>query len=139
LFDFLQAFFTQKASLWSLLAGSFIAATLLPISSEAMLFAVLKLHPQLLWPAVLVAAAGNTAGGMVTYLMGRYIPHRRQIRFEAHLTRYGAATLLFAWTPLVGDALCLGAGWLRLAWAPCLVFMATGKLARYVVIGLLVV
>ena len=56
----LQAFFTQDASLWSLLAGSFVAATLVPVSSELMLFAVLSLHPGLAWGAVAVATLGNT-------------------------------------------------------------------------------
>ncbi|HEX5804444.1 MAG TPA: DedA family protein, partial [Azospira sp.] len=45
--------------------------------------------------------------------------------------RYGAPVLLFAWAPLVGDALCVAAGWLRLHWLPCTLFMAAGKLARY--------
>jgi membrane protein YqaA with SNARE-associated domain len=133
----LQAFFTQEASLWSLLAGSFIAATLVPISSEVMLYAVLRLHPELFWPAVLVAALGNTAGGMTSYALGRFIPHRREIRFERELRRRGAALLLFAWAPLVGDGLCVGAGWLRLPWAPCLAWMALGKLARYLVVAAL--
>jgi len=137
LLDSLQAFFTSEASLWSLLAGSFVAATLIPISSEVMLFAVLRLHPELFWPAVLVATVGNSAGSMVTYAMGRFIPHRRQIRFEARLRRHGAPLLLLAWTPLVGDGLCIGAGWLRLAWAPCLLFIALGKLARYLVVAAL--
>ena len=135
--DALQGFFTQDASLWSLFAGSFIAATLVPVSSEVMLFAVLKLHPELFWPAILVATLGNTAGGMTTYALGRFIPHRRERRFEPALKRHGAPALLLAWTPFVGDGLCLAAGWLRLAWVPCLAFMAIGKLARYVVIALL--
>ena len=133
----IQTFFTADASLWSLLAGSFVAATLVPVSSEVMLFAVLKLHPDLLWPAVGVATLGNTAGGMVTYAMGRWIPHRKQIKYESRLKRHGAAALLLAWAPLIGDALCLGSGWLRFHWMPCLVFMTLGKCARYVVVALL--
>ena len=133
----LQSFFTADASLWSLLAGSFIAATLIPVSSEVMLFAVLKLHPDLLWPAVGVATLGNTAGGMLTYAIGRWIPHRKEVKYEAQLKRHGAAALLLSWAPLIGDALCLAAGWLRLHWLPCLLFMAAGKCARYVAIALL--
>ena len=138
MFESLQAFFTADASLWSLLAGSFAAATLIPLSSEVMLFAVLKLHPELLWPAIGVATLGNTAGSMVTYAMGRSIPHRKAIRYEAQLRRHGAIALMLAWTPVAGDALCLAAGWLRLHWLPCLIFMALGKCARYVAVALLV-
>ena len=130
----LEAFFTADASLWSLFAGSLVAATLVPVSSELMLVAVLRLHPDLLWPALLVASAGNTAGGMISYAMGRYIPHRHTIRHEDKLRRWGAPALLFAWTPLVGDALCVAAGWLRLNWWQCLIWMALGKAARYLAI-----
>jgi len=133
----LQGFFTEEASLWSLLLGSFVAATLIPISSEVMLFAVLRLHPELFWPALAVATLGNSAGGMVSYAMGRFIPHRRELRYEAQLKRHGASLLLLAWVPLVGDAFCIGAGWLRLAPLPCLLYMALGKGARYMVVAAL--
>ena len=133
----LQSFFTADASLWSLLAGSFIAATLIPVSSEVMLFAVIKLHPELLWPAIGVATLGNTAGGMLTYAIGRWIPHRKEIKYEVRLKHHGAVALLMSWAPLIGDGLCLAAGWLRLYWLPCLLFMALGKGARYVVVALL--
>jgi membrane protein YqaA with SNARE-associated domain len=45
--------------------------------------------------------------------------------------RWGSPTLLLAWAPLIGDVLCVAAGWLRLNWAACAVFMALGKFARY--------
>ena len=45
---------TESASLWTLFASSFLAATLLPGGSEMVLFGVLKLHPQQLWPALVV-------------------------------------------------------------------------------------
>jgi membrane protein YqaA with SNARE-associated domain len=134
----LQSFFTQDASLWSLLAGSFLAATLIPLSSEVMLFAVLRLHPDLVWPAVIVATIGNTAGGMVSYAMGRWIPHNKPIQYEALLKRHGATLLTMAWAPLIGDALCIAAGWLRIHWLPCLGFMALGKAARYAVLALVI-
>ena len=131
----LQSFFTADASLWSLLAGSFFAATLIPISSEVMLFALIRLHPDLMWPAVAVATIGNTAGGMLSYAIGRWIPHKKPIQYEALLQRHGATLLTMAWAPLIGDALCVAAGWLRIHWLPCLGFMALGKCARYVVLA----
>ena len=131
----LQSFFTADASLWSLLAGSFFAATLIPISSEVMLFALIRLHPDLMWPAVAVATIGNTAGGMLSYAIGRWLPHKKPIQYEALLQRHGATLLTMAWAPLIGDALCVAAGWLRIHWLPCLGFMALGKCARYVVLA----
>ena len=55
------------ASLASLFGASFLASTLIPISSEAALFAVLRLHADLAWPALAVATLGNTLGGLTTY------------------------------------------------------------------------
>jgi len=135
--DALQSFFTAEASLWSLLVGSFVAATLVPVSSELMLFAVLRAHPDLLWQALGVATLGNTAGGMVSFAMGRLILHRQAVAHEALLRRRGALLLLLSWVPLAGDALCVGAGWLRLSWWRCLLAMAIGKAARYGVVALL--
>lgn len=135
--DALQSFFTAEASLWSLLLGSFIAATLVPVSSELMLFAVLRAHPDMLWPALGVATLGNTAGGMVSYAMGRLVPHRQAVPHEDRLRRHGAALLLLSWVPLAGDALCVGSGWLRLPWWRCLLAMAVGKAARYGAVAVL--
>ncbi|MDO8812324.1 MAG: DedA family protein [Gallionella sp.] len=50
--------------------------------------------------------------------------------------RYGAPVLLLAWVPLIGDALCLAAGWLRLNWWQAALFMAIGKFTRYWVIAM---
>ncbi len=133
--DSLQALFTEQASLWSLFIGCFVAATLVPISSEVMLFAVLKLHPDLFWPALLVATLGNSAGGMTTYLLGRFLPHKQEHKYEARVKRYGAPLLLLAWVPVVGDGFCVAAGWLRLAWLPCLIYMSVGKFFRYLVVA----
>ncbi|MBL8382101.1 MAG: DedA family protein [Burkholderiales bacterium] len=129
--DALQSWFTAEASLWALLGGSFVAATLVPISSEVMLLAVLRAHPEQLWPALGVATLGNSAGGMVSYALGRLVPHRRAVRHEAWLVRHGAPALLLAWLPVAGDALCVAAGWLRLPWPACLLFMAAGRALRY--------
>src|SRR5919106_3866810 len=101
------------ASLWTLFASSFLAATLLPGGSEAVLFAVLKLHPHLAWTAVLVATAGNTLGGLSSYVIGRVLPRAKPIKGLAAIERYGAPALLLSWLPLIGDALCVAAGWLR--------------------------
>ena len=132
----------EQAGLWSLFVSSFLAATLLPGGSEAVLFGVLKLHPQLYWPALALATLGNTLGGMTSYALGRFIPqrgpdpeHPRVQQALAWARAYGAPALLLAWAPLIGDALCVAAGWLRLnAWAAAL-FMALGKFARYLAIA----
>ena len=129
-------FFTSDLSLWGLFISSFLAATLLPGGSEAVLFGVLKLHPELFWPALLLGTIGNTLGGMVTFGMGWMLPQTQQLKHVEKVRRYGAPSLMFAWVPLIGDALCLAAGWLRLVWWQAALFMAIGKFARYWAIAL---
>ena len=46
----------------------------------------------------------------------------------------GAPVLALSWVPLLGDALCVAAGWLRLPWWPCLLWLSLGKTARYAVL-----
>ena len=130
---------TETASLLSLFFGSFFAATLLPGGSEAVLIGVLKGYPETLWPALLIATAGNTLGGMVTFGMGWLLPQTQQLKHVEKLRHYGTPVLLLAWVPLIGDALCLAAGWLRLNWWQAALFMALGKFARYWLIAFAVV
>jgi membrane protein YqaA with SNARE-associated domain len=125
------------AELIGLFVASFAAATLIPMPSEAALYGYLQLHPDAAVLAVATATLGNTAGGMTTYLLGRLLPASRKLDKKVldKVRRYGAPATLLAWLPVVGDALCAAAGWLRLKWLPVLGFMAAGRLARYVVVA----
>ena len=131
----MEALFSPEASLASLLAATFLAATLIPMSSEAALFAVLKLHPYLFWPALGVATLGNTLGGLTSYLIGRFIGAKKPLAQVERLRRWGAPALLLAWLPLVGDALCVAAGWLKLNWMQAMLYQAAGRFARYWVVA----
>lgn len=126
---------SDELGLGGLFLSSFLAATLLPGGSEAVLFGLLKLNPGLLWPALALATLGNTLGGMSSYLLGRILPEQKPGRGLAWVRRYGSPALLLAWAPLVGDALCVAAGWLRLNALYVALFMAVGKLARYLAIA----
>jgi membrane protein YqaA with SNARE-associated domain len=106
-------FFNNGLSLWGLFLSSLPGATLLPGGSELVLFGVLKLHPELFWPAILLGTLGNTPGGMITFGMGWLLPQTQQLKHVEKMRRYGTPALL-AWAPVIGDALCLTAGWLRL-------------------------
>ncbi len=123
------------ASLWSLAVAAFLAATVLPMSSEVALFGVLKLHPHLFWPAIAVATVANTLGGMTSYLIGRFLAARKPLKHVEQVEKWGPAALLLAWAPLVGDALCVAAGWLKLNWMASVAFQAAGRLARYVLVA----
>jgi membrane protein YqaA with SNARE-associated domain len=125
---------TAESGLLGLLLASFLSATVLPGGSEVLLWGFLQLHPGELWPALGLMTLGNTAGGMTSWWCGRYLPRWRKLDtlpHHEHLLRWGSLTLLFSWLPLVGDALCLAAGWLKLPWLPCCLAMALGKFLRY--------
>ncbi len=130
-----------KYGLSTVFVVSFVSATLLPMGSEPAVFGLVKLNPQLFWPAIAVATVGNTLGGAVSWWIGlashrvvdRYQRSSHHLRALVWLERLGPRACLLAWLPLVGDPLCAVAGWLKLPFWPCLAYMAAGKLARYVV------
>jgi len=151
----LDALSLPSVGLGAIFVISALAATILPFGSEPIFVAYLALKPELFWLTVGVATVGNSLGGFITYWMGvgahqayaRFKrpkpdaaetgPDARQSvpRAEVWVRRYGAPILLCAWLPVVGDPLCAVAGWLRLPWLPCLVYMTLGKLTRYLVLG----
>ena len=134
----METLLSPEGGLAAVLVASFVAATLVPFSSEAVLFGYLMLYPEHAALAVALATLGNTAGGMTTYLIGRLVPEKKpDTKALAWLHRYGAPATFFAWLPVVGDALCAAAGWLRVNWVAALCFMAAGRLARYLVIAAL--
>lgn len=100
-----------------------------------MLYGVLRLHPDLAWTAVGVATAGNTLGGLSSYLIGRLLPPGKPLKGLPAVQRYGSPILLLSWVPLIGDALCVAAGWLRVNAGLAALYMALGKLARYAIIA----
>ena len=129
-----------KFGLSTVFVVAFVSATLLPVGSEPAVFGLIKLNPEMFWPAILVATAGNTIGGAVTWWMGygaerayermchRKPPNARALRW---LERFGAKACLLSWLPIVGDPLCAVAGWLKLPFWPCVFYMGIGKFARY--------
>ncbi|TSA07837.1 MAG: DedA family protein [Comamonadaceae bacterium] len=118
---------------------SFVSATLLPLGSEPAVFGLVTLNPHLFWPAILVATAGNTLGGALTWAMGlashqvvdRFQHSRHHLKALDWLERIGPKACLLSWLPLIGDPLCAVAGWLKLPFWPCMVYMTIGKFARY--------
>lgn len=126
------------AELMGLAGTCFLAATLLPLPSEAALALYVHFHPEGTALAVAVASAANTAGGMTSYLIGRLIP-QRQVGSRAldWVRRHGAPATFLAFLPIIGDALCVAAGWLRVHWLGALAFMAAGRLARYLAVALI--
>jgi membrane protein YqaA with SNARE-associated domain len=137
----LGALALPEFGLTTLFFVAFVSATLLPLGSEPALFGLVSLNPGLLWPAILVATAGNTLGGMFDWWLG-YGAHQvvdkwghssHHVKAIRWLERLGPKACFFAFLPGVGDPLCAVAGWLRLPFWPCSAYMLAGKFLRYVV------
>jgi membrane protein YqaA with SNARE-associated domain len=129
---------TEPVGLGSLFVSSFLAATLLPGGSELLFAALLLSDSVSAGPAVAIATLGNSLGGLSTYLVGRLVPEQKtDSRMIGWLHRWGSPALLFSWLPLVGDAVCLAAGWLRIRFVYATLFIALGKGARYWALAIL--
>jgi membrane protein YqaA with SNARE-associated domain len=130
-----------RYGLSTLFLVAFVSATLLPLGSEPVLYGLLRLNPDMFWPAILVATAGNTLGGALDWWMGygahqvvdKYRHSRSHVKAIEWLERLGPKACLLAWLPAVGDPLCAVAGWLKLPFWPSLGYMAVGKFLRYLV------
>ena len=99
--------------------------------------------PQLYWPALGVATLGNTMGGMSSYAIGRLLPDEKallkksggNLRGIEWVRKHGQSRLDARVGALIGDLLCVAAGWLRVNWISAMLFMAAGKFGRYWAIG----
>ncbi|GIV96682.1 MAG: DedA family protein [Herpetosiphonaceae bacterium] len=125
---------------------SFLAATILPLSSEAPLAALVYTQRQIVLP-VLVATAGNYLGACTTYWIGRQVAvaRRRQHSGQddtrtrraslALLQRYGQPALLLSWVPLLGDALVAVAGLMHVPFGAFSLWVVSGKVIRYLAVA----
>lgn len=132
-----------------LFAVSMIAATLLPLQSEAVLAGLLLAAREPAWALVLVASVGNVAGSVINWALGRGIEHFRERRWfpikpaalaraERWYARYGRWSLLLSWAPVIGDPLTMIAGVLREPLWSFTAIVTIAKVARYLVIAWLV-
>jgi len=128
----------------SLFFTALIAATLFPLSSEALLAALLYQHysPPLLW---LVATSGNTLGSCINWYLGKqclrwqdkkWFPFKpaQLARAQQQFQRYGLWSLLFSWLPVIGDPLTFIAGVMRISFWKFFVLVALGKSLRYALV-----
>ena len=132
-------------SLWGLFLASFLAATVVPFSSEALL-SFLIINGTDPYIAVAVASAGNWLGGMSSYTIGwlgkwewieKYLRIKRATieKWHDRLYKRGAVFAFLSWVPAVGDIFAVGLGLLRSnIWITAIAMLA-GKFMRYVIWG----
>lgn len=127
-----------------LFLSAFLAATLVPAQSEALLLYLLN-QGYSAWLLVLFASVGNVLGSVVNYGLGRWLYHHRHkpwfffsensmTRATHHYYRYGVYSLLFSWLPVVGDPLTFIAGVLNERFWRFFMLVAVAKTARYIVL-----
>ena len=129
----------------SLFIISFLAATILPFSSELTLASLMATasYDNLLLLAV--ASLGNILGSVVNWILGFYsrnlakkkwFPFKdKQIKNSSKwFSKFGKWSLLFAWVPIIGDPLTLAAGLLRVKFIEFLILVTIGKVSRYLII-----
>ena len=131
-----------------LFAAAFLAATIVPGTSEAGLAALVLAGGHPLWALVAVASVGNTLGSAVNWWLGRGVDrlaHRRWFpvsmkrldQASGWYRRYGRWSLLLSWAPVIGDPLTLAAGVMREPLASFIALVALAKTARYVAVAAL--
>jgi membrane protein YqaA with SNARE-associated domain len=136
---------TDWASYAGLFLSAFLAATLIPGSSEAVFVGLLVAERGEPWALLGVATVANVLGSVANWLCGRFLAQfrdrawfpvspRRYDQAIAWYGRYGIWSLVFAWVPIVGDPLTVAAGALRTPLTGFVLIVAAGKLARYVVV-----
>ena len=133
-------------ALLSLFAGSVLASTLMPGGVEVLLYYQLHFSGHSWISLLVVATAGNTLGGIITYLMGVLLRkgvtgsgwHKKaeslfriDDKSTQRIKRWGVPTLFFSWLPIIGDPLCLAGGYLRLPVWPSVSMIFFGKFMRY--------
>ncbi|MCB9942302.1 MAG: DedA family protein [Geminicoccaceae bacterium] len=129
----------------ALFLQAFLAATILPFSSEVVLGTMAAVGDVDRITLLIVASCGNVTGSVINWLLGRFIERFRHHRLfpvspqaleraQATFRRHGLWSLLFAWVPVIGDPLTVAAGMLRTPFLPFLILVTIGKVARYVVV-----
>jgi len=125
---------------------SFLAATIIPIASEAFLIGMILLgyNPVV---CLVVATAGNTLGGWLNYLIGRMGDPSWLKKMGASIDKikswknrvekYTYWLALFCWLPLIGDFIGITLGFFRAKIFPSFMFMLLGKFLRYLIIVLI--
>ena len=131
-----------------LFIAAFLAATILPLSSEVVLSTLLLggLPPITL---ITIATIGNVFGSLTNYALGYWvslevvrrwlrISEEEFVRAEQRFVKYGLISLCFAWVPIIGDPLTVVAGVLRIRLLWFVILVSAGKLMRYIAISYLV-
>ena len=133
----------------SLFTISFLAATILPLSSELMFASMLSIESYNQTLLITLSSLGNILGSVFNWVLGYYFIkqqnkkwfpfNKKQISNSSlWFEKYGKWSLLFAWVPIIGDPLTFVAGTMKIKFFIFLILVGVGKISRYLFISLLV-
>ena len=133
--SFIKIITSPEAGFFGLFLTAFLAATFIPVSSETVFAAFLILNPQYQIQALAIASIGNSLGGVLMFFTGRFgssiKPVNLEEKYKPALLKYGPPLLITSWMPVIGDPLCILAGWLKLPSFQSVFWISTGKFLRY--------
>ena len=126
-----------------LFIASFLAATIIPFSSELVL-SILIANNYDLTTSLIVASIGNWMGGLSSYLIGRigswdtiekYLRVKRDkiLLWKKKIDSWGGLLAFLCWLPFVGDPIAIALGFFRTSILTVAIFMLVGKFVRYFV------
>lgn len=133
----------EKLGLWGLFVGTFLAATVLPFSSDALYVAVLVLTKDPLG-CLVVGTLGNWLGSVTTYFLGRLakwswvektfkVNEKTLEKQKVRIDRYGVWLALICWVPFIGDVVAIALGFYKSPAVPVILLLLVGKALRFAV------
>ena len=131
-----------------LFIGAFLAATIIPFSSDVLLVGLLAAGGDPII-SITVATLGNWLGGLSSYWLGyigkwewleKYFKVKPETleKQKKKVDKYGASLAFFSWLPGIGDVLAIALGFYRVDFKKSAVFMLHGKRARFIAWGVIV-
>lgn len=124
---------------FALFMGAFLAATILPFSSEVAFLAALS-HGMSTTNALFFASTGNIFAIILNYWLGYFLYEKTKMKLNTskigllslhYSHEYGYFALLLSWLPLIGDPITLVAGLVRLKFVWFVFIAGSLRVARY--------
>ncbi len=128
---------------WGLFLGSFLASTVMPFSSDALLIGALLAGGDVLL-VLIFATLGNFLGGLTTYYIGYlgrwewiekylHVSREKLERQSVNIKRYGELIALMSWVPIVGDVVTVALGFYRVNFVKSAIYMFLGRALRFAI------
>ncbi len=138
--------FLKDYGYWGMALLSFLSGSIIPIASEALLVVLLGVGLNAMW-LIVVATVGNTLGGITCFMLGYLtdkqtvkrvfrISDKKMERADSLIQRYGYWAAVLSFMPIIGEAILVALGIMRVDKYKVSIVMAIGKFARYAFVAI---